>query len=549
VTAHTRPFPERARRPLDEAPRTHAATALLALAMLGTVVVVYRLGHGLTFHGEQWDDLVNRRGWGAGTFLAPHSGALSLVPVALFKLARAVGRGDYGVYRALLLIVHCACVALVFVLLRRRVDPLFALAGALAVLLLGGAWPELIAPERIGYLLGIAFGLGSLLALDHRRDLLVAVLLAGALASSTVGLAFAVIPLVEGALGRGPATRYWVAVAPLALYAVWALEYGNPATAGTSVGTVTLMNANFPRVPTYVADAAAAAVGALTGLAVEWGRPLAVVAAVAVGVRLSRVAPLTARLLALLVAAGAYWAALGLFRGQSITATDARYVYFGAVVVVLVAGEMFAGADAGGRSLAVLAGILAVAAVAGYGVVRDAATSLRAASGPSGWVASSAATSVLMPSAGRRPAGCAEAGGRRNAGCRPSRVSAMLLRNSQTVAGPTNEARARLTRNRTGNSCTSRPSRRALSRSSASVNQSSVRSSSCSYAWRVIAFGRPLTSHRPRVRNSSRKSALKQSDTTARTHPSSRKSRRPFTIGALAVRSRRYASSAYSTGT
>jgi hypothetical protein len=358
------------------------AIALLGLAMLGTVVVVYPLGHGLTFRGEQWNDLVNRRGWGAGTFLEPHGGALSLVPVALFKLARALGLGDYGVYRGLLLLAHCACVALVFVLLRKRLDPLFALAGALAVLFLGGAWPVLLVPERIGYLLGIAFGLGLLRALEDRRDGLAAVLLAGALASSTVGLVFAIIALVELAVGRdGPASRYWVGVAPLALYGVWALGYGDPATAGTSVGAGKLVHTNFPSVPAYVADGAAAAFGALTGLAVEWGRPLAVVAAVVVGVRLSHGAPLTVRLLALLVAAGAYWAVLGLFRGEAIAATDARYVYFGAVVIVLIAGEVFAGVETGRCSLALLAGLVAVSAVASYGVVRDAARSLRTARG------------------------------------------------------------------------------------------------------------------------------------------------------------------------
>jgi len=388
VTAQPHLFPENARGPVAAPSRGHMASALLGLAMLGTVVVVYRLGHGLTFHGERWDDLVNRRGWGVGTFLEPHDGGLSLVPVALFRLVRAIGLGDYGVYRALLLLAHCACVALVFILLRRRLDPLFALAGALAVLFLGRAWPVLLVPERISYLLGIAFGLGLLLALEGRRDGLAAVLLTGALASSTVGLVFAVVALVELAVGRdGPASRYWVGLAPLVLYGVWALAYGNPATAGTSVGAGTLVHANFPGVPAYLADGVAAAFGALTGLAVEWGRPLAVVTAVVVGVQLSRGAPLTARLLGLLVAAGAYWAVLGLFRGQVIAATDARYVYFGAVVIVLVAGEVFAGAEAGRRSLALLAGLLAVAAVASYGVVRDAARSLRAASGAVGGAA------------------------------------------------------------------------------------------------------------------------------------------------------------------
>jgi hypothetical protein len=359
-------------------PREGGAAAVLAGCLVGAAVVVYRLGHGVPAASPLWDDLVGRHGWSAGTLLRPHDEGLALVPIVVLKAWRAAGLDSDGGYRALLLAVHCAVVALVYLLLRRRLDPLLAVGGAVAVLVLGAAWPSLLLPERVGYDLAVAFGLGMLLALDARRDVVVCVLLALSLACSTLGLAFGAMAIVEVAAGRGSYRRFWVVAAPLALYALWALDYGSPVTT-PGTGVATLLRTNMPALPGYVANGAAAAFGALTGLGDEWGRPLAVVAVVALGVWASRGGAPSVRLVSLVTAAAAYWASLALFRAQLITPADTRYVYFGAIVIVLVAGEVLAGARLTVRGGVILAIVLLVAAVANYGLIRDAAASLRTA--------------------------------------------------------------------------------------------------------------------------------------------------------------------------
>ena len=84
----------------------------------------------------------------------------------------------------------------------------------------------------------------------------------------------------------------------------------------------------------------------------------------------------------------------------------------------------------------------------------------------------------------------------------------MLRRNSITADAPTNDDRSSLSWKMTGSSLTTRPSRRAASTISASMNQSSLVRPSRSYAARVSPFGLPLTSQMPRVPNSSRKARL-----------------------------------------
>ena len=359
--------------------REAGAAAVLALSIAGVAAVILWLGRGVAATGALWEDLT-ARDWSSNGLLRPHESGLSLVPVVLIKLWSALGLGSDRGYRVLLVGVHCAVVALVYLLLRRRLDSVLAAGGALAVLVLGAAWPSLLVPERLGYDLAVAFGLGMLLALDVRRNVATAVLLALSLGSSTLGLAFAVMALVELARRRGPRRRLWVAAAPLGPYALWALAEGNPATPpGTSVAT--LIRANLPALPSYVADGSAAAFGALTGLGEDWGRPLAVVAVVALGVSLSGGRRATVRLVALLTGGAAYWVSLALFRAQLIGAPDSRYLYFGAIVIILAAGEALAGTQATPRACVVLAAALVVAAVANYGLIRDGAASLRSTAG------------------------------------------------------------------------------------------------------------------------------------------------------------------------
>ena len=154
--------------------RSVAAGERLVLAVFAFLVVVafvllYRKGLGTTFYYDEWNFVMNRREWDVETFLRAHNEHLSLLPVLIFKLLFVtVGLDSYGVYRALLLLLHVVCVVLVYVLARERVEPPLALGVAAVILFLGAAWNDLLVPFQISFLLSVAAGLGMLIALERR---------------------------------------------------------------------------------------------------------------------------------------------------------------------------------------------------------------------------------------------------------------------------------------------------------------------------------------------------------------------------------------------
>jgi hypothetical protein len=353
---------------------THPSLLLLgALAVLASILL-YRKGFGTTFYYDEWNFIMNRRDWDADTFLRPHAEHPSLTPILIFKLLFAtVGLDSYGAYRAVLLVVHLICVVLVYVLARERVEPPFALAVAALVLFLGAAWHDLLVPFQIGFLLSTAAGLGTLIALE-RRDLAgavaVAVLLVISLASSGVGIAFAAAATVHVLLRSDRLRRLWAVALPTVLFLVWHMAYGDPtATAGGRTLTQ-LAKDNLPAAPGYVATAIAGAFGAVTGLGVEWGRPLALAGFAVLAVHIAQSRALSLRLVALLAAAAAYWGLAAVFRAHVNPPTDSRYLYVGAILVLLFALELLPRVVATHRILVVVAVLVGAAAIANFGSVQ-----------------------------------------------------------------------------------------------------------------------------------------------------------------------------------
>jgi hypothetical protein len=375
----------RARRS-SAAIRTLAAGERLVLAVLALLVAVafvllYRKGFGTTFYYDEWNFVMNRRGWDVDTFLRPHNEHLSLVPVLIFKLLFVtVGLDSYGVYRALLLVIHVVCVVLVYALARERIEPPLALAVAALVLFVGAAWNDLLVPFQISFLISVAAGLGMLLALE-RSDLggtiAVAVLLGLSLASSSVGIAFAAAAAVHILLRRDRLSRLWAVAVPSLLYLVWLAAYGDPTATAGDRSLTQLANDNLPAAPGYVATAAAGAIGAVVGLGIEWGRPLAVGGLLLFVLYVLRGRSLSLRLLALLAAAAAYWGLAAVFRAHVNPPTDSRYLYLGAILVLLLAVELIPPVVSTGRLLVVLAVVVGAAAIANFGSLRSGSAYLQ----------------------------------------------------------------------------------------------------------------------------------------------------------------------------
>ena len=356
------------------------SSAALACLMLLESIVLFRKGFGLTFNYDEWNWVMNRRAWTAGTLLKPHNEHLSLVPVLVFKLLFVtVGIDSYWPYRLAVILVHLVCVALVFVLARRRVGDLFALALSASILFLGSAWQDLLWPFQIGYLASVAAGLGMLVALD-RRDrtgrIWACVLLTVSIASSSLGLPFAALAIADLLLaGREPWRsperwkRLWVVAAPVALYVVWFLAYGNlNATPGQAHG-FGLFRQNGPLIPSYMADMAASAFAGLIGLAIDWGRPL-VLLAIGFGIWYANRRRASARALSLLAGVLVLWGLTALLRAQLYSAGDSRYVYPGAVLLVLLLAEALRGTRATLRAGLVAATLVVFAAVGNYGPLK-----------------------------------------------------------------------------------------------------------------------------------------------------------------------------------
>ncbi|MEI7626528.1 MAG: hypothetical protein WCK06_10335, partial [Actinomycetota bacterium] len=219
----------------------------------------------------------------------------------------------------------------------------------------------------------VAFGVWALVALERnsvRGDLLACLCLIGALASSGAGAPFVLGALVIVACDDRRLRRAWVVVVPLLLFAIWHLKY-HPANQ--------LQFHELPTVPRYVSELASNAVGGLAGLGIDYGRPLALALAGAIILRFAVPRRVTPWLLAMVVVALGLWGLIALDRSWITAAASLspRYIYPGAVLVVLIVVELLRGRRLAPRSAAIALAVVCVAGLANYGVLRGMGGGLR----------------------------------------------------------------------------------------------------------------------------------------------------------------------------
>ncbi len=285
-------------------------------------------------------------------FLDPFHENIVLGPAVLYRfLLASFGMGSALPFHLVAVSLFLASAVLLFAYLRRRVGDWPALIGAIAVLFLGAAFEDLLWAFQMGYFGSMAAGLGMLLALDRgdrRGDRIACALLAASLAFSSLGLAFAAGALADLALSRRPrARRAYVALGPLALFAVWWLGWGRGAESHLSFH-------NLEYLPSYVFSATGAGITSLLGLATGgggepsqphliWGKALLLVAialAAAHVVRQRRVSPGLAVVLAIGLG---FWVLAGLNRTLERFPTSSRYQYPSAVFLLLIVAETLRG--------------------------------------------------------------------------------------------------------------------------------------------------------------------------------------------------------------
>jgi hypothetical protein len=300
------------------------------------------------------------------------------VPIAIYRVLFATaGLDHYGPYRAVVTGAHLACATLVFVYASRRVGGFLGLLAAALLLFLGPGAQNILWPFQLGWLISLGAGVGALLMLD-RKDRLgnagACALLALSLASSGIGQPIALGLLVEVLWRRR--RDAWVVAVPVALSALWLLAYQTNQTGHWRQDVVLT--------PSFVANAPAAVLSALTGLAgpsgidgpqapLTWGTPLLIVAMAALVWRLPRLRPIPARVVTLLTMAVSFWVVTALGRAFFGGPFAGRYLYVGAVFILLLVAEL-----ARGVSVSRPAAGVAAAAVSNIGAFRDAARDLRA---------------------------------------------------------------------------------------------------------------------------------------------------------------------------
>jgi hypothetical protein len=360
--------------------RPRNARLLLVLAVVAAGALLIAWGSHITFLIDDWNLLLNRRGFDDHVLLDPHARHLILGPVLIYKAIQAtIGMEGRTPYDVVAVVAFLASVVLLFIYLRRRVGDWVALAAVLPVLVMGSAYEDLLSAFQVGYFGSMAFGIAALLALerrDERGDAIACAALVASLAFSEIALAFAAGVAVAIALERGPLRRAWVPAVPLLLYAVWYPTFGQ---SGAYLGPSGFSLHNVATSPPYVLDGFASSVGSLLGLGtpilfggtggVEWGRPLlvALLAAAVAWVLRSRSSRLIWVLVPLAIGLSFWFLTAANFTfGRAPYAS--RYQYVGAVFVLMIAAELAAGWRPGWR------GVLAALAVGAAAALGNLAT-------------------------------------------------------------------------------------------------------------------------------------------------------------------------------
>ncbi len=364
-----------------------ACWGALGAAMVAWAGLIMYLTRGTTFYFDQFTLLLQSPGFDLRDAIEPHEGHLGATTRLAFQGTLDLCGADYVAFRIAHVAMTLVATGVFYALVKRRIGALPALAPALVLLFLGSAWSHVLVPIGFGIMLCVAAGLGALLVLernDRRGDLAACGLLIVSVATFTTGLAFAVAVAIATLSRDRGWRRAWVFVIPVALYAIWWVwSQSQPGSSGeeTALSNVLL-------IPNWIADSLAVVAAAVAGLGYDFGGPLepqvdpgwgyviAVIAVTAVALRVRRggvPAPMWAALGFVLT----FWALGALSFGPDRVPETTRYVYAGAVGVLLVGAGAAEGIRLSRRGLTLLFVACAISLATNVAMLRDAGTSFR----------------------------------------------------------------------------------------------------------------------------------------------------------------------------
>jgi hypothetical protein len=352
-----------------------AALVLLFAAMGAAAALILSYGSGLTYFQDSWEFLMNRRDLSAEAVFAPHGEHIVVLP-ALIEIVslRLFGMDSITPGLVILVALLLGVAGCLFVYVRRRLGPWPALLMTTLLLFLGPAWQDLLWPFQISLVGSCLCGLAALLVLevdDRRSDLGACVLLAIAMAFSSLGIPFAVAAAVQILLQRDRhgLRRLWVAAVPLALYAAWYVGWGHGAPNQLSADNVLAS-------PRYLGEGFVASLDALLALGTitdepvarsQWGLPLLILLLALAAYGCFRRRGLPSGLWPVLAAALTFWLLAGFNEIPGREAYSSRYLYIGALFLILIAANLLQGIRFDRRGLFAAGALTAV--VVGFNLV------------------------------------------------------------------------------------------------------------------------------------------------------------------------------------
>jgi hypothetical protein len=355
------------------------APAALAVAMAAAAAVIVWASRDTTMTIDELVWFMESDGLDPDAALQPHGGHLTLAARVLYAAVFDAFGAGYLPFRLFAAGSVLLTAGLFFVFAGRHVGRLAAIGPTLVLLFFGSDSLHLLTGNAFTIHLALSCGIGALLLVergDLRGDLGACLLLVLGLTAYTVTLGF-LVGVAVLLVAQGRARRLWVPAVPLALYAawwIWSLGASTNAESAVVLSNVLLF-------PAASFQALGAVLSGLLGLNYPFGGavaqigPTVVLLAVAALVwRLHRRGP-TPMLVAVIAIPLVLWAMISVakFRGP----TDPRYLYPGAVAVLLVAAAAAAGFRLSRFALGVLLALSLAGLATNAAIARDTARDLR----------------------------------------------------------------------------------------------------------------------------------------------------------------------------
>jgi hypothetical protein len=334
--------------------RERTCLIVLGLAMVVAIVFGMAQTRGATFSTDEYLYFVVNRGFHLKTLLSPHNGNFMFVVRVLYAAIFKAFGPNFTIFRALLFVEVCVAGGLFYALVRRRVGPVVGLTLTLPLLFLGSSADVAISTIGVQHVLCVILCLGALLALEtdsRAGDIGACVLLTLAVATYSIAFAFIGGVAVAVLMREDRWRRIWIPAVPVAVYLLWLVAAPKYTGVGY-LGNTHVSVSNLLLVPSFFADSAAAVSAGVSGLSYDftqtgptavltnttWGVPLALIGFVALVWRIRR-GGLGRWFWPYLAIPVLFWLSIVLAIEPNRYPTSDRYIYGGAVAVLLVVAE------------------------------------------------------------------------------------------------------------------------------------------------------------------------------------------------------------------